>query len=246
VPVPVPYANLTNPQTLNLYAMVVDDPESLADFDGHAQTADEFRPLLADTNRPKPAGRLSLLARILRAIFVVGPRTRAFNGEIALTFTHNTLAAGENLGRRIGYVVTGRSGLINNLEPEMVPQTDADEKNLEILNFALLFVPGFEEEGAAAEEHHIATWYGRYGQIFKDIFEEAGMDIKNEAENLMDLAGHSGRHTTWYHQHVLRTIRRYTDGLTGEGFKRGLIRALRSIRTQLEDNPRLPYEKGAI
>jgi RHS repeat-associated protein len=35
VPVPVPYANLTNPQTLNLYAMVSDDPESSADLDGH-------------------------------------------------------------------------------------------------------------------------------------------------------------------------------------------------------------------
>jgi RHS repeat-associated protein len=38
VPVPVPYANLSNPQTLNLYAMVVDDPESFADLDGHICT----------------------------------------------------------------------------------------------------------------------------------------------------------------------------------------------------------------
>ena len=38
VPVPVPYANLTNPQTLNLYAMVADDPESFADLDGHLTT----------------------------------------------------------------------------------------------------------------------------------------------------------------------------------------------------------------
>src|SRR5271168_2639042 len=37
VPVPVPYANLTNPQTLNLDSMVADDPESFADLDGHAQ-----------------------------------------------------------------------------------------------------------------------------------------------------------------------------------------------------------------
>jgi RHS repeat-associated protein len=36
-PVPVPYANLTNPQTLNLYAMVSDNPESFADLDGHYQ-----------------------------------------------------------------------------------------------------------------------------------------------------------------------------------------------------------------
>ncbi len=35
VPVAVPYANLTNPQTLNLYSMVADDPESFADLDGH-------------------------------------------------------------------------------------------------------------------------------------------------------------------------------------------------------------------
>jgi hypothetical protein len=34
-PPPVPYANLTNPQTLNLYAMVSDNPESFADLDGH-------------------------------------------------------------------------------------------------------------------------------------------------------------------------------------------------------------------
>jgi RHS repeat-associated protein len=37
VPVPVPYANLSNPQTLNLYAMVSDDPESFADLDGHCE-----------------------------------------------------------------------------------------------------------------------------------------------------------------------------------------------------------------
>jgi len=35
MPAPVPYANLSNPQTLNLYAMVADDPESFADLDGH-------------------------------------------------------------------------------------------------------------------------------------------------------------------------------------------------------------------
>ena len=35
VPAPIPYANLSNPQTLNLYSMVADDPESFADLDGH-------------------------------------------------------------------------------------------------------------------------------------------------------------------------------------------------------------------
>ena len=35
VPVPVPYANLTNPQTLNLYAIVNDNVMTFADLDGH-------------------------------------------------------------------------------------------------------------------------------------------------------------------------------------------------------------------
>jgi RHS repeat-associated protein len=39
-PSPVPYANLTNPQTLNLYAMVSDNPESFADLDGHCPPCD--------------------------------------------------------------------------------------------------------------------------------------------------------------------------------------------------------------
>jgi RHS repeat-associated protein len=39
VPAPVPYANLTNPQTLNLYAIVSDNPETFADLDGHDDTA---------------------------------------------------------------------------------------------------------------------------------------------------------------------------------------------------------------
>ena len=34
----VPYANLNNPQTLNLYAMASDDPETFADLDGHIIT----------------------------------------------------------------------------------------------------------------------------------------------------------------------------------------------------------------
>jgi RHS repeat-associated protein len=40
---PVPYANLTVPQTLNLYSMVADDPESFADLDGHNWFTDLFK-----------------------------------------------------------------------------------------------------------------------------------------------------------------------------------------------------------
>jgi RHS repeat-associated protein len=49
VPVPVPYANLTNPQTLNLYSMVADDPESFADLDGHQEPPPEEKPEPTET-----------------------------------------------------------------------------------------------------------------------------------------------------------------------------------------------------
>ena len=39
IPAPVPYANLTNPQTLNLYSMVNDNPETFSDLDGHGAIA---------------------------------------------------------------------------------------------------------------------------------------------------------------------------------------------------------------
>ncbi len=44
VPAPVPYANLTNPQTLNLYAMVSDNPESFSDLTGHCGTGAPSEP----------------------------------------------------------------------------------------------------------------------------------------------------------------------------------------------------------
>ena len=52
IPVPVPYANLSNPQTLNLYAMVSDNPETFADLDGHGQYGGFHLGLLGDAAVP--------------------------------------------------------------------------------------------------------------------------------------------------------------------------------------------------
>jgi RHS repeat-associated protein len=55
VPVPVPYANLTNPQTLNLYTLAHDNPETFADLDGH-ETGDGMgqasNPTSVDEKKP--------------------------------------------------------------------------------------------------------------------------------------------------------------------------------------------------
>ena len=52
VPTPVPYANLANPQTLNLYAMASDNPETFADLDGHG--TDPVPPPPPPTTPPPP------------------------------------------------------------------------------------------------------------------------------------------------------------------------------------------------
>ncbi len=56
IPTPVPYANLTNPQTLNLYAMVRDNPETFADLDGHEdklKNPEATDPNAADLQKPQ-------------------------------------------------------------------------------------------------------------------------------------------------------------------------------------------------
>jgi RHS repeat-associated protein len=45
IPEAVPYANLSNPQTLSLYAMVHDDPETFADLDGHGESGFAIDPV---------------------------------------------------------------------------------------------------------------------------------------------------------------------------------------------------------
>jgi RHS repeat-associated protein len=55
VPAAVPYANLTNPQTLNLYAIVSDNPETFADLDGHSVYPSEKCWTGNTSNCPPPA-----------------------------------------------------------------------------------------------------------------------------------------------------------------------------------------------
>ena len=56
-PEPVPYANPTNPQTLNLYAMVSDNPESFADLDGHCPPCVEEAEEIIEEAAESPEGQ---------------------------------------------------------------------------------------------------------------------------------------------------------------------------------------------
>ncbi|MGA8035562.1 MAG: RHS repeat-associated core domain-containing protein [Candidatus Acidiferrales bacterium] len=58
-PSPIPYADFTNPQSLNLYAIVRNDPESFSDLDGHCAPPYDACGLGGDDadNRPRTDGQ---------------------------------------------------------------------------------------------------------------------------------------------------------------------------------------------
>lgn len=97
VPAPVPYANLTNPQTLNLYAMVSDNPETFADLDGHA-CDDSDNSCKSDTpsNTPPPPGesrnagtgdgtQKSTTQQLQQALLAITDFAKAHPMDVALT-----------------------------------------------------------------------------------------------------------------------------------------------------------------
>lgn len=77
VPAPVPYANLSNPQTLNLYVIVSDNPETFADLDGHCETG-ETAASACVTPPGACAGSLSASAPVLSTLSPVACRAEVF------------------------------------------------------------------------------------------------------------------------------------------------------------------------
>ncbi len=80
VPAPVPYANLTNPQTLNLYAMASDNPETFADLNGHYKCGPSCRGAVFDGGGGGWAGDFSPTGGGDFTVLVSGP-TSGFNAQ---------------------------------------------------------------------------------------------------------------------------------------------------------------------
>lgn len=86
-------------------------------------------------------------------------------------------------------------------------------------------------------------------QVFETVaeilvyIEVNGEQIK--ATEYHPLENHKGAHTKAYKKYVLERITDATDGLTEkEEIKDALINALRELRKELLENPRMPYRGG--
>ncbi len=108
------------------------------------------------------------------------------------------------------------------------------------------FVGGRAVAKSGSELHHIATHINkRFGPQFAELFEQAGLSVKKSVENIVELVGHSGRHTNAYHKWVLDQLRDATKGLSGSEFAKALLKQLEVIKRILKKDPRLPYVMDA-
>jgi RHS repeat-associated protein len=106
IPAPVPYANLTNPQTLNLYEMVSDNPETFADLDGHLGGLGE--PVVepsaaanAQGNQHSKTGKVSITVIVYYSQNLTGQEKAAADGQIAIAAAN---------AQKIGVTLNVKSG----------------------------------------------------------------------------------------------------------------------------------------
>ena len=156
VPAPVPYANLTNPQTLNLYAMVADAPESFADLDGHAE--ESTWKLILDTVYVKgsvglglgvQAKALGLKVEAQASMQAEGKLSLSGHGEVNGVSQGEVAASGKVPG--VGEVTIGarKTGTVPlSREGEIVP---ASEQKSEIESSVGVKVKGNEGSASNSE-----------------------------------------------------------------------------------------------
>ena len=91
------------------------------------------------------------------------------------------------------------------------------------------------------ENHHVfSNKHSRYTPQYKEIMERNNMTL-TQKENIIALEGHSGRHTTAYHEFMLNALINL-DSLSGGNasvFYEGFMLIVRFLM----DNSWLPYAK---
>lgn len=96
------------------------------------------------------------------------------------------------------------------------------------------------------EIHHIASdkaIKSGYTEQFETIFNNAGMTL-DDAANKVFLENHSGGHTVKYKEYVLDKLENATRGLSGDDANKALNHVLNDLKTELTNNPRMPYKDG--
>ena len=196
VPVPVPYANLTNPQTLNLYAMVSDDPESFADLDGHG----------TEPNGPPPKDCMEMGGKCGLGNHLVEAEQdkTAQQPQITLKDLYNAigktianaLIAANNLGNELAASVSS-STTPPKVTPELQASTSGEAAAMKATGLALLVIPESKagrlgEVGVALREEKIVKQVETVAEYSNKALMSSARKAISQIEKHFDLLKSSG------------------------------------------------------
>ena len=161
-PEPVPYANLTNPQTLNLYAMVSDNPETFADLDGHEeQGLPAASQSSAESSKPQPN-------------VSVDHKTYDVHGSTANEAIQNTkTAGGAHTDYKIGYTPGDTTTDVSKNSNGTYSAT-ASTPNVQVNMKITVTTPNWVEASSASESDQKA-WSASSSKL--EAHEEAHVEI---------------------------------------------------------------------
>ncbi len=140
-PQPIPYANLSNPQTLNLYAYVGNNPLSITDLDGHGWWGDFWNGLANSTYRP------------------------------LVTFVEHPIVTGRNLGSAITHPIATANAIKNGVVTTTFSAVKGNGEAIgtAVGTVGMAFIPGAGEAGETAEAASDLSKVGEAGGAVADL-----------------------------------------------------------------------------
>jgi RHS repeat-associated protein len=170
-PVAVPYATLANPQTLNLYAMVDDDPETSADLDGHCG---QGKPIYIPCGPDNPApctkdcqnGGTPTPSKTSAAGQFVKNEAIGIAKELANTLISTTNLVDDGINALLG----------TNLQTqEFTASNTGEQAAMKGTGLAMMLVPGGEE----AQGAEVLTRFGKEVESAEKLATQAAAAEKN-------------------------------------------------------------------
>jgi RHS repeat-associated protein len=229
-PVPVPYADFHDPQSLNLYAYVRNIPTTRFDLDGHEDALKKWWDALTQPATDASSSKGS------------NPATDNSSPDpVTGTTTHQIV---KDTTDKVGTAMEVIGDVAAVADP--TGQTAALKSHLEGDNVGVaLAVAGPMLELAKGETvvHHIATnknFAGGFTKAFEKIFAKADMTLEHEANKMpASTAFHNGPHPPAYHQMVLEKTRDAVAGKSGAAATNALTRTLNEIRDFIQMHPEI-------
>ena len=235
-PVPVPYANFGDPQSLNLYTYVRNIPTTVFDMDGHDGFLDAAQKWWDELIRPvNNAGSKG----------AAPPLDDSDPNPVTGVTTHEIV---QNASQKMDQVIQIQNEVVAAADPTGQAAALNSKLHGDTIGVSMSVAGPLVEcarIGSTTETvvHHIATnknIKGGFTAALTEIFAKADMTLEHEANKMpISTEFHSGPHPPAYHQMVLNKTRDAVAGKSGVAAQNALIRTLNQIREFIQIHPEI-------